>query len=245
MNNVFLMFVESIWIKEGGMRTLKNFFMSILERINSRQLERITAWCTIREQFSILRKLPKQDNREMLWDNIFKRFKNKQVTVLEFGVFKGYSIEKFSQLNKNTNSRFYGFDSFKGLPENWTSDSPKGAFNMGGKIPSFNDSRIIFIDGWLQNTLSAFFAKNKLCDNMFIHFDLDIFSATLYALMELDRLKKPYYAVFDEFTGHEARALYRYILISGAKIEFFESCGSKLYPSHVSCRIFPTKYYNP
>ena len=44
---------------------------------------------------------------------------------LEFGVHKGHSIKK---LSSKTESMFYGFDSFEGLPENWRTSNDKGVF---------------------------------------------------------------------------------------------------------------------
>ena len=68
----------------------------------------------------------------------------------------------------------------------------KGAFNLNGNVPGVEDQRIMFIKGWFQNTLPGFIKNNDLSDNLIVHFDSDIFSATLFVLLELDRLKKSY-----------------------------------------------------
>jgi hypothetical protein len=52
---------------------------------------------------------------------------------LEFGVFKGTSINFFS--SQRPDLVFHGFDSFKGLPENWTGNkghSKAGRFSLNG-----------------------------------------------------------------------------------------------------------------
>ena len=41
---------------------------------------------------------------------------------LEFGVFKGYSINLFARSLKKIECKIYGFDSFRGLKENWITD---------------------------------------------------------------------------------------------------------------------------
>ncbi len=56
------------------------------------------------------------------------------VTYLEFGVHQGSSIKKWMELNTDGNSRFFGFDSFEGLPEEWNQEKGKGFFNVGGKL---------------------------------------------------------------------------------------------------------------
>jgi O-methyltransferase len=50
-------------------------------------------------------------------------------------VYKGHSIGFWSQMNRDPHSSFIGFDSFEGLPENWTKKVPKGAFYAAGAAP--------------------------------------------------------------------------------------------------------------
>lgn len=157
--------------------------------------------------------------------------------------FEGYSIKQFATLNAHADSRFYGFDSFQGLPEDWTQNKDKGAFDVNGLVPKIDDSRVSFVEGWFQNSLAGFLSSIDVKNTLFVHYDADIYSATLYVMMQLDALKTPYYAVFDEFTGHETRALYNYIQISRADIKFFGRVGNKKYPLQVSCKITPQPVY--
>lgn len=73
----------------------------------------------------------------------------------EFGVFEGASIRQWCALNQNAGSRFFGFDSFEGLPEDWHSGKRKGAFNRGGKSREIADPRVSFVAGWFQHPCGA------------------------------------------------------------------------------------------
>ena len=75
---------------------------------------------------------------------------NQSIDYLEFGVFEGASIRQWCDLNQNASSRFVGFDSFEGLPEDWHSGKRKGAFNTNGKRPEIADTRVSFVAGWFQ-----------------------------------------------------------------------------------------------
>lgn len=186
------------------MRTILKRLVSL---INSSYFERLIVLSLFREQFSKLRHTPNFSNREDLWENVFKLIENKSLSVIEFGVWEGYSMSKFAELNTNPDSKFYGFDSFEGLPEYWKKEQLKGEFDTGGEAPILADGRISFHKGWFQNTLPSFVQNFDSNEILFVHYDADIFSTTLFAMLEIDRLKKPYFAVFDEFTGHETRAL--------------------------------------
>ena len=223
---------------------MRKIIKSVIERIPSSVFERLLAFSLINENFSAIRVRPKFQKREDLWKDVLDKFNDNRITVIEFGVWQGYSIKKFAELNTNLNSEFFGFDSFLGLPENWISTRPKGSFNENGNLPKVDDNRIKFVKGWFQNTLPSFIKENKIDENLFVHYDADIFSATLFAMLEIDKLKIPYYAVFDEFTGHETRALHRYMQISGAEVELIASTGNKRYPAQVSCLIKPIKVFD-
>jgi hypothetical protein len=73
---------------------------------------------------------------ENLYD--FYRYVNDQVCggtaidFLEFGVYTGHSIRFWSQMNRDPQSRFIGFDSFEGCPEDWTKKVTKSTFDAGG-----------------------------------------------------------------------------------------------------------------
>lgn len=114
---------------------------------------------------------------------------------LEFGVFKGYSINLLSKYV----SKIYGFDSFEGLREDWKgwTDSAK-TFDLDGTIPKVN-SNIFLIKGWVQDTLDEFLKKNESKIN-FVHLDLDTYESTKYVLEKIKpRLEENSILIFNQF----------------------------------------------
>ncbi|MFC2089126.1 hypothetical protein ACFLT1_00005, partial [Bacteroidota bacterium] len=90
------------------------------------------------------------DNFKELWDFSLNEIR-KEGIILEFGVWKGRSINYMSK--KLVNRKFYGFDSFEGLQEDWKGHGlTKGYFNLKGKLPKVN-SNVTLIKGWFSTTL--------------------------------------------------------------------------------------------
>ena len=138
---------------------------------------------------------------------------DKAIDYLELGVFEGASLRQWCALNRNAGSRFFGFDSFEGLPEDWHSGKRKGAFSTGGKIPEIADSRVAFIAGWFQKSLRGFLASYRPQSQLVIHVDCDLYSSTLYCLTTLDPVILPgTLIVLDDFFDalHVYRALTDY-----------------------------------
>ena len=56
--------------------------------------------------------------RHKVWDKVPEHIgTGKDVLYMEFGVWKGDSINYFAEKFKSENSEFYGFDTFTGMPE--------------------------------------------------------------------------------------------------------------------------------
>ena len=141
---------------------------------------------------------------------------NAPIDFLEFGVFKGESIRYWAETNTHSDSRFYGFDTFTGLPETWDYFSGKledETFNVDGQLPMVDDARVQFVKGLFQDTLPGFLKSYQPADQLVLHNDSDLYSSTLYVLTQMDNLLVPgSIIIFDEFSGilHEFRALEDY-----------------------------------
>ena len=143
---------------------------------------------------------------------------------LEFGVFQGESIRKVSQLNPNPQARFYGFDSFEGLPQDWNEEKKKGTFDVGGQLPQIADPRVKFVKGWFDLTLPPFLQTYQPQDQLWIHIDADLYGSTMCALTYLNKhIRAGTIVVFDEVEDlmHEFKALCDFQDMSGKTLELF------------------------
>jgi hypothetical protein len=130
---------------------------------------------------------------------------NKAFDYIEFGVAAGYSFRWWVSNSENTESRFYGFDTFEGLPEAWGTFSRS---DMASSVPVIDDNRVKFYKGLFQESVPGFLKewdrKEKRLKVM--HFDADLFSSTLFTLTVMaPYLQKGDILLFDEFNvpNHE------------------------------------------
>src|SRR5690348_3742884 len=82
--------------------------------------------------------------REDMYRHIHSLLNDSPIDFLEFGVADGASMSEWCRINTRPESRFFGFDSFEGLPEHWHKNRPKGSFNRNGKTPEITDPRLNF-----------------------------------------------------------------------------------------------------
>lgn len=143
------------------------------------------------------------EKRHDFYTYVYNRLVRKAaVDYLEFGVAGGESFRSWLALSRQPESRFFGFDSFEGLPENWQADSPLGAFSTGGQVPQVNDARATFVKGLFQQTVDAFSLGFTPRNQLVLHMDADLYSSTLYVLMAMNRHIRPGTLIlFDEFTA--------------------------------------------
>ena len=127
--------------------------------------------------------------------------KNAAIDYLEFGTAEGGTIKAWLSLNTNPTSRFFGFDTFTGLPEDWFGNFKRGVFDTGGSTPSLSDKRVKFIKGLFQEKLDDFLHNfERTGDRAIIHIDADLYSSTLYVLTKLDSFfLKGDILLFDDF----------------------------------------------
>ena len=137
----------------------------------------------------------------------------KLVNYLEFGVATGQSFRWFLTQLTNPESRFYGFDTFTGLPEDF-GVYKKGMFNNNTQPPPIDDKRIKFYQGLFQQTLPGFLKELNNTRRNIIMMDADLYSATLYVLTAIAPfLKKDDIIFFDEFAvpTHEFKAFHDFV----------------------------------
>lgn len=152
-----------------------------------------------------------REKRNRLFQHVTEvdQLANVPICYFEFGVHKGESIKWWSEMNRDPASRFLGFDSFEGLPEDWSTSKQAGHFSTGLKTPETNDTRVEFVPGWFHRTL---FSKVQMLvteDRAVIHMDADLYRSTIFPLCVIGpHLKNGDILIFDEFidSSHEFRA---------------------------------------
>lgn len=169
----------------------------------------------VREWFRAHSRVPVLPTRFALYKLINETYlQNMPIDFIEFGVSSGESLRTWSEINSNPGSRFFGFDTFEGLPEDWFSKAPKGSFSLKGQIPVFKDSRVNILKGLFQESLPNFLREFKAKTSLVIHHDSDLYSSTSYCLTRMDEAcVKGTILIFDEFSDplHEFRAYEDYV----------------------------------
>jgi hypothetical protein len=139
----------------------------------------------------------------------------KEGMLLEFGVYKGASINRFAAAlkAKNDTRPIFGFDSFEGLSEEWSGHHRgAGGFSLDGKLPEVAEN-VRLVKGWIDETLPPFLDTNPRPIAL-LHIDTDTYSPakTILSLCR-DRLTPGSIVLFDEmfaypgWANHEFKAL--------------------------------------
>jgi hypothetical protein len=139
-----------------------------------------------------------------------------QPLYLEFGVWQGESMRYVSGRLTAATARFVGFDSFEGLPDDWTASFGRGAFSTAGVAPDTSDPRVSYIKGWFDDTLPTFAIPPH--DRLIVNVDSDIYSSAATVLGAVGSALAPGDLLyFDEFNAHahEGRAFHEFRIASG------------------------------
>ena len=119
--------------------------------------------------------------------------------MMEFGVAGGNSIR---QIASRTAKTVNGFDSFEGLPEDWSGHlERRGAFTQKQRLPQVPANVKLHV-GWFDATLPGFLATNPGPISL-LHIDCDLYGGTKYILDTAgDRLKPGSIVMFDEYFNY-------------------------------------------
>lgn len=182
------------------------------------------------------------DHHDAYWNKVIPHVSIRGIWV-EFGVFRGRSIQKISSL---TNEIVYGFDSFEGLHEDWDVDNPKGVYDSGGQIPAgaiIGDNHSMFdrsptrhiepwnknvrlIKGYFADSLPKFIETHK-GDVAFAHIDSDLYSSCVTVFENIKtRIVDGTIICFDEILDHPT---YRECELKAFK-EFIDATGCDFVP---------------
>jgi hypothetical protein len=157
--------------------------------------------------------------------------------VAEFGVAGGASLRNLARL---TSRQVHGFDSFGGLPGDWSGTrEAAGAFTQKGRLPKVPANAVLH-PGWFEETLPAFLAAHP-GPAAFIHVDCDIYTSTKTVFMALrGRIGPGTVLLFDEYfnypgwRAHEYKAFQEFIAGTGLSYEYIGFSAEK---GHVAVRI--------
>lgn len=120
--------------------------------------------------------------------------------ILDLGVYKGGSTRALAR--SFPNHRIHGFDSFEGLPEDW-SHAMKGQFGeLKGALPDM-PGNVTLYKGWFDDTLPVWAENNAGKEISLLRVDCDIYSSTKTIFRELGSFLKPgSWICFDELIGY-------------------------------------------
>ncbi|MBV9004640.1 MAG: class I SAM-dependent methyltransferase [Solirubrobacterales bacterium] len=157
--------------------------------------------------------------RDHIFDDLARRVQDERVLYMEFGVWQGSCTRYWSAALRNPASLLHGFDSFEGLPQNWTVKMPKGHFSTNGSLPALADPRVTFYPGWFSDTFQRYEWPSQY-DRILAVIDCDLYSSTVDVLSFLEpHLRPAALLYFDEFNyaSDEQRAFSEFIDRTGLK----------------------------
>lgn len=146
-----------------------------------------------------------------------------QGLVCEFGVAGGKTL---TFLAKRAPGDVHGFDSFEGLPEDWTGAGERaGRFSRKAKPPRVPANARLHV-GWFDATVPRFLEAHA-GPAALVHLDADLYSSTKTALSLLrERIGPGTVLVFDEYLNypgwraHEHKAFQEFVGETGLRYRY-------------------------
>ena len=142
--------------------------------------------------------------------------------ILEFGVATGRTLNHFARILPF--KTIYGFDGFKGLPEDWTSRMRKGFFARTNLPTVRNNCKLVV--GWFNETLPGF-VQEHTSPIALLHIDCDLYSSAVTVLNALKNQIVPgTVIIFDEYMNYpgwqldEFKAWQEQVRAFGVKYEY-------------------------
>jgi len=145
---------------------------------------------------------------------------DRRTLYLEFGSFEGASMRRWSRLLAHPEASLHGFDTFEGLPGDYTPLMPRGSLHAGGSPPRIEDARVVWHVGLFDETLPKLEAREY--DTLVAYLDADLYSSTIFVLRQLqERFRTGDLVIFGQLHQkyHELRALEEFLDESGLPFE--------------------------
>ncbi len=141
---------------------------------------------------------------------------------LEFGTGSATTTRMLCEARKA--GLVYTFDSFEGLPADWSEAFKKGSFQFDPPTDLPSNARIV--PGLFEESLGPFLAEHPGPADL-VHIDCDIYVSTKSVLDRItDRIVPGTVMVFDELLyypgreGHEAKAFYEWLCATGKSFQW-------------------------
>lgn len=144
--------------------------------------------------------------------------------IVDLGVYKGGSTRALAKMFPDYT--IHGFDSFEGLPEDW-SHAIKGSFGeIQGALPDM-PGNVKLYKGWFDQTLPVWAREHAGTPISLLRVDCDIYSSTKTIFDELGQfVESGTWICFDELIGyygfadHEHKAFMEFIARTGFKYKY-------------------------
>ena len=144
--------------------------------------------------------------------------------ILDLGVYKGESTRGLAELFPD--ATIHGFDSFEGLPGDWSIALAGHFGDVAGRLPEV-PANVRLYKGWFSDTLPPWSVRHAGHAISLLRVDCDIYSSTKTVFDVLGPMLRPgSWILFDELIGyqgwqdHEYRAFEEFLDESGLGCEY-------------------------